>query len=101
MPGFPEYVDADVMLTSREVLAWDVQPAAVLAAEATPGLPVAVGSDVRCGALGKARHGVGRDLPDFFYVSLGTRRVWHVRRPAPDEASLTARCGCCGVHGAR
>ncbi|MFJ5154545.1 hypothetical protein ACIQCF_23755 [Streptomyces sp. NPDC088353] len=79
--GFPEYVDADVTLTSREVLARDVQPAAVLAAEATPGLPVAVGSDVRCGALGAARHGVGGGVPDFFYVSLGTRRVWHVRRP--------------------
>ncbi|MYV49506.1 ROK family protein [Streptomyces sp. SID2888] len=70
--GFPEYVDADGLLTSREVLAWDVQPAVVLGAEAAPGLPVAVGSDVRCGALGEARHGVGRDLADFFYVSLGT-----------------------------
>ncbi|WP_445528764.1 ROK family protein [Streptomyces cyslabdanicus] len=70
--GFPEYVDADGELTSREVLAWDVQPAAVLAAVAAPGLPVAVGSDVRCGALGEARHGVGRGLPDFLYVSLGT-----------------------------
>lgn len=70
--GFPEYVDTDGMLTSREVLAWDVQPATVLAAEAAPGLPVAVGSDVRCGALGEAQYGVGRGLPDFFYVSLGT-----------------------------
>ncbi|MEU8133113.1 ROK family protein [Streptodolium elevatio] len=74
--GLPEYVDADGVLTSREVLAWDEQPADVVAAELKtaelPGLPYAIGSDVRCGALGEAVHGAGRELRDFFYVSLGT-----------------------------
>ncbi|WTW95687.1 ROK family protein [Streptomycetaceae bacterium NBC_01309] len=74
--GLPEYVDAEGVLTSREVLAWDEQPADVVAAELKaaelPGLPYAIGSDVRCGALGEAVHGAGRELPDFLYVSLGT-----------------------------
>ncbi|WP_436774172.1 ROK family protein [Yinghuangia sp. YIM S09857] len=74
--GVPEYVDANGVLTSREVLAWDEQPADIVAAELKaaelPGLPCAIGSDVRCGALGEAVHGAGRELPDFFYVSLGT-----------------------------
>ncbi|MFE3203365.1 ROK family protein [Embleya sp. NPDC059237] len=69
--GFPEYVAADGLLTSREVLAWDKQPLDVLSALALD-VPCAVGSDVRCGALGEARHGAGRGLDGFFYVSLGT-----------------------------
>ncbi|WP_237534596.1 ROK family protein, partial [Streptomyces sp. SID3343] len=69
--GFPEYVAADGHLTSREVLAWDKQPLDVLS-EVAVDLPCAVGSDVRCGALGEARHGAGRGLDGFFYVSLGT-----------------------------
>ncbi|MFE4663676.1 ROK family protein [Streptomyces sp. NPDC056716] len=69
--GFPEYVSADGLLTSREVLAWDVQPLKLLRAE-LPGAPVTVGSDARCGALGEARHGAGAGLDSFFYVSLGT-----------------------------
>ncbi|WP_405675124.1 ROK family protein [Streptomyces sp. NBC_01511] len=69
--GFPEYVAADGLLTSREVLAWDIQPQRVLRAE-LPGIPVVVGSDVRCGALGEARYGAGRGLDNFLYVSLGT-----------------------------
>ncbi|MET8828104.1 ROK family protein [Streptomyces sp. NPDC004610] len=69
--GFPEYVTEDGRLTSREVLAWDIQPRKLLSHE-LPGIPVAVGSDVRCGALGEARHGAGAGLTDFLYVSLGT-----------------------------
>lgn len=69
--GFPEYAAPDGLLTSHEVLAWDRQPRDVLAAEA-PGLPCATGSDVRCGALGEARYGAGRDHGGFLYVSLGT-----------------------------
>lgn len=69
--GFPEYVAPDGELTSREVLAWNTQPQQVLHAE-LPGIPIAVGSDVRCGALGEARHGAGRGLDHFLYVSLGT-----------------------------
>ncbi|MEU9335624.1 ROK family protein [Streptomyces sp. NPDC048290] len=69
--GFPEYVAADGRLTSREVLAWDVQPGKLLGAE-LPGVPVTVGSDVRCGALGEAHHGAGAGREDFLYVSLGT-----------------------------
>ncbi|MFJ4689058.1 ROK family protein [Streptomyces sp. NPDC091377] len=69
--GFPEYVAADGTLTSREVLAWDIQPEKVLRAE-LPSARVTIGSDVRCGALGEARYGAGRGLDDFLYVSLGT-----------------------------
>lgn len=74
--GLPEYVAADGLVTSREVLAWDDQPLdtldTALKAAGLEGVPRAVGSDVRCGALGEAAHGAGRDLGDFLYVSLGT-----------------------------
>jgi glucokinase len=68
--GFAEYVDDD-RLTSSEVFAWDRQPADLMA-EIWPGLPVAVGADVRCAAMAEAR---ARSLPDtatMLYVSWGT-----------------------------
>lgn len=68
--GFPEYVDATGQLTSREVLEWTEQPASLLR-RVCAGRPVAVQSDVRCGALGEAHfRGLGAD--DFVFVSLGT-----------------------------
>jgi glucokinase len=69
--GFPEYVDPDGRLTSREVLAWSQQPAALLAAVAT-GRPCVVDADVRCGALAESRLGAGAGCESFLYVSLGT-----------------------------
>nr|WP_269091184.1 ROK family protein [Actinopolymorpha cephalotaxi] len=69
--GFPEYVDDKGRLTSREVLAWTEQPSDVLAA-ICPGVPVAIESDVRCGAIAEWRHGAGTGHPGLFYVALGT-----------------------------
>lgn len=73
--GFPEYVSADGMLTSHEVLSWRAQPLAALtdafANTSTP-IPIVVESDVRLGAIGEAVFGAGLGLPSFFYVSLGT-----------------------------
>jgi glucokinase len=66
--GFPEYTLAD-QLTSREVFAWDQQPADLLAS-AGYGVPIAVESDVRCAALAEA-HVRGPD-GTLLYVSWGT-----------------------------
>ncbi len=74
--GFPEYVDADGRLTSREVLTWARQPADVLgeavAAAGLAHLPVRIDSDVRAAARGEAVHGRGVGVDSFLYVSLGT-----------------------------
>lgn len=91
--GFPEYVDADGALTSHEVLTWQDQPHALLAAAfADVGVPATgcvVESDVRLGALGEAVHGAGAALDSMLYVSLGTGlssafviggQVWHGAR---------------------
>lgn len=67
--GVPEYVSADGRVTSAEVMGWDAQPAAAFG---ILGLPVAVHSDVRCGALAEARCGAGRGAGSFLYVSVGT-----------------------------
>lgn len=69
--GVAEYVSPTGLLTSREVLDWTAQPEALLTA-AAPSVPVVIDSDVRCGAIGEARHGRGVDFDDFVYVSLGT-----------------------------
>ncbi|MFD5122603.1 ROK family protein [Streptomyces sp. NPDC058385] len=69
--GFPEYVTGAGALTSRDVIGWDEQPAALLA-PLVPGRPVVIESDVRCGALAEARTGSGRGLGSFLYVSVGT-----------------------------
>ncbi len=65
--GVPEYV-RDNALHSDLVLAWTIQPAQLFADIA----PVAVESDVRCGALAEARFGAGRDFESLLYVSVGT-----------------------------
>ncbi|WP_329166987.1 ROK family protein (plasmid) [Streptomyces sp. NBC_01717] len=86
--GFPEYLDATGKLTSCEVLDRSVQPADLLD-PLVPARPVAVESDMRCGALTEARFGRGRGLGSFLYVSLGTGlsaafaqggRVWEGHR---------------------
>ncbi len=74
--GFPEYVSREGLLTSHEVLTWSTQPHSLLAAALHPlgldGLPLVIESDVRLGAWGEARYGVGVDARDFVYISLGT-----------------------------
>lgn len=69
--GFPEYVDTQGHLTSREVLAWTSQPAHVLAS-VCDGVGCVIESDVRCGAIAEWRIGAGAGYPGLFYVSLGT-----------------------------
>ena len=66
--GMPEYVDAAGMLRSRDVMAWDVQPAELF----TECGPVVVESDVRCGALAESLVGAGRGASSLLYVSIGT-----------------------------
>lgn len=68
--GVCEYVH-DGRLTSREVLAWDEQPADWLAAD-WPAAHVVVESDVRCGLLAEHRWGAARDVSSAAFVSWGT-----------------------------
>ena len=67
--GFPEYVSRDC-LTSREVIAWDRQPAEVLDDDLDD-VPLFVESDVRCAALAEARVAAA-DEHVLFYVSWGS-----------------------------
>ncbi|MDR1428218.1 MAG: ROK family protein [Bifidobacteriaceae bacterium] len=82
--GLPEYV-ADGVVQGRDVLAWDRQPAELLAAAlpgecgvpgvpGLPGVPVTVESDVRLGALAewKLGAGVSAGADSMVYVSWGT-----------------------------
>jgi glucokinase len=66
--GFPEYVDLEGRLTSREVIAWTEQPAEMLARLG----PVTVESDVRCAALGEGVRGVAHGLGSYAFVIVGT-----------------------------
>lgn len=68
--AFCEFVDHG-LLTSREVMAWEEQPADWIA-RLSPGTSVVVESDVRCGAVAEARLGVLRGRPSGLYVSWGT-----------------------------
>lgn len=66
--GFPEYVDPEGRLSSREVLEWTSQPAQLLADIA----PTTVDSDVRCASLGEGALGAARGLASYVYVIVGT-----------------------------
>jgi len=68
--GFAEYVSPDGRLTSRLVLDWETQPAALLADLGA----VTVESDVRCGAIAEAVHGAGAGAghAGMLYLSVGT-----------------------------
>ena len=66
--GVPEYVTADGVLSSNEVMEWTTQPSELFA----PLGRLTVESDVRCGAIAEARVGAGRGLNSFMYVTVGT-----------------------------
>jgi glucokinase len=66
--GFCEYVERG-RLTSREVIAWEEQPADWLAV-VFPGAAVSVESDVRCGLLAELQRGLS--AASVLYVSWGT-----------------------------
>jgi len=69
--GFPEYVGADGLLRSSDVMQWHAQPLGELGRLA-PGVLCTVDSDVRVAALAEARCGAGAGLESFLYVTLGT-----------------------------
>jgi glucokinase len=64
-----ELVDPAGRVRSAETLDW--RGTDLSAAFPAPG-GARVGSDVRAAALGEARHGAGRDEPDFLYVTIGS-----------------------------
>lgn len=66
--GFPEYVDPDGRLSSREVIEWTTQPEELLADIA----PTTAESDVRCAALGEGALGVAVGLASYVFVVVGT-----------------------------
>ena len=68
--GFCEYVAAG-RLTSREVMAWDEQPADWLP-EVFRRATVRVESDVRCGLLAELRLGAARGRGSAAYIAWGT-----------------------------
>jgi glucokinase len=64
-----ELVDAEGHVRSAETIDWrdtDLPAAFACVGRAQ------VGSDVRAAALAEARHGAGRDEPDFLYVTIGS-----------------------------
>jgi glucokinase len=64
-----ELVGPTGRVRSAETVDWrDVDVAGAFA----PLAPARVESDVRAAALAEARHGAGRDAPDFLYVSVGS-----------------------------
>lgn len=73
--GFPEYVSGG-LIRSRDVLAWDQQPAGLFAELLAVSVPVTIESDVRCGAVAEAVLGAGRGFDRVAYVSWGTGLSW-------------------------
>lgn len=67
--GVPEYVDAQGVLRSRDVIDWDRQPLELFG---QLGKPILIESDVRCGAVAEARVGAGQGLASMLYASIGT-----------------------------
>ncbi len=53
-------------------LGWRDVPLRALLAERLPGVPVALGHDLRCGGLAEGRLGAGRGRDRFLFVALGT-----------------------------
>jgi glucokinase len=64
----PEYVTASGLVTSNEVMPWDVQPADAFAALGR----VTVSSDVQCAGIAEARVGAAAGRASCLYVTVST-----------------------------
>lgn len=67
--GVPELVDHAGRITSSDVIHWRELPVQI---QFDAILPTVIESDVRAAALAEARHGAGRSLTLFAYVTVGT-----------------------------
>ncbi len=68
--GFPEYVDLEGTLTTRDNIDWQIQPREDFSH--VTGFPWVVQSDVRCAGIAEARLGAGREVSDFAYVTISS-----------------------------
>ncbi len=68
--GFPEYVDLDGTLTTRDNIDWQVQPQEDFARVTE--FSWIVQSDVRCAGIAEAKLGAGRGDLDFTYVTISS-----------------------------
>ncbi len=68
--GFPEYVNLEGELTTRDNIDWKLQPQ--IDFNALTGIPWLAQSDVRCAGIAEAGAGAGRDLDDFIYVTVSS-----------------------------
>lgn len=68
--GFPEYVDLEGTLTTRDNIDWRLQPQEDFSS--LTGFPWIAQSDVRCAGIAEARLGAGRAEMDFVYVTISS-----------------------------
>lgn len=68
--GFPEYIDLEGNLTSRDQIDWKIQPS--LDFSQILKVPWTIQSDVRCAGIAEARLGSGKNEPDFVYITIST-----------------------------
>lgn len=68
--GFPEYIDLDGNLTSRDQIDWKIQPS--MDFPQILRVPWTIQSDVRCAGIAEARVGSGKNESDFVYITIST-----------------------------
>lgn len=68
--GFPEYVDLEGHLTTKDNIDWQLQPQEDFAR--ITGFPWTAQSDVRCAGIAEARLGAGREVSDFVYITISS-----------------------------
>ena len=68
--GFPEYIDLEGNLTSRDQIDWKIQPS--LDFSQILKVPWTIQSDVRCAGIAEARLGSGKNESDFVYITIST-----------------------------
>lgn len=68
--GFPEYVDLEGTLTTRDNIDWQVQPQEDFAL--LTGFAWVAQSDVRCAGIAEAQQGAGQGESDFVYVTVSS-----------------------------
>ncbi len=68
--GFPEYIDLEGNLTSRDQIDWKIQPS--LDFSQILRVPWTIQSDVRCAGIAEARLGSGKNESDFVYITIST-----------------------------